>query len=138
MPKRDFYHDAVKNALTKDGWTITDDPFTLEFEDLQLFADLAAEKPFAAEKGGRKIVIEIKVFTSPSPVSELEKAIGQYNIYSLFIKEVYPERELFLALAQSAHKTFFQRPSIRFIMSKQQISLLIFDPDTEEIIEWIS
>jgi hypothetical protein len=26
MPARDRYHDQVKNALTKDGWTITDDP----------------------------------------------------------------------------------------------------------------
>jgi hypothetical protein len=23
MPARDMYHDAVKNALIKDGWTIT-------------------------------------------------------------------------------------------------------------------
>ncbi len=31
MPARDFYHDAVKNALTKDGWTITHDPLTLRW-----------------------------------------------------------------------------------------------------------
>jgi hypothetical protein len=29
MPARDFYHDAVKNAFIKDGWTITDDFFKL-------------------------------------------------------------------------------------------------------------
>jgi len=26
MPALDLYHDTVKNALIKDGWTITDDP----------------------------------------------------------------------------------------------------------------
>jgi hypothetical protein len=26
MPARDIYHDAVKNALIKEGWIITDDP----------------------------------------------------------------------------------------------------------------
>jgi hypothetical protein len=26
MPAPDFIHDAVKQALIKDGWTITDDP----------------------------------------------------------------------------------------------------------------
>ena len=26
MPVKDIYHDTVKNALIKDGWTITHDP----------------------------------------------------------------------------------------------------------------
>ncbi|MBA4182514.1 MAG: fatty-acid synthase, partial [Acidobacteria bacterium] len=26
MPAKDIYHDTVKNALIKDGWTITHDP----------------------------------------------------------------------------------------------------------------
>lgn len=29
MPERDIFHDAVKNALIKEGWTITDDPLFL-------------------------------------------------------------------------------------------------------------
>ncbi|CCQ59468.1 hypothetical protein CWATWH0005_1292 [Crocosphaera watsonii WH 0005] len=29
MPAKDIYHDAVKNALIKDGWKITDDPLIL-------------------------------------------------------------------------------------------------------------
>lgn len=27
MPAQDLHHDAVKQALIKDGWDITDDPF---------------------------------------------------------------------------------------------------------------
>ncbi len=27
MARRDIYHDTVKRALQKDGWTITHDPF---------------------------------------------------------------------------------------------------------------
>jgi hypothetical protein len=34
----------------------------------------------------RAIVVEIKVFNSLSLITELEKTIGQYNIYRLFIK----------------------------------------------------
>jgi hypothetical protein len=41
-----------------------------------LYADLGAEKIFAAEKYERKIVVEIKVFNSPSLITELEKAAG--------------------------------------------------------------
>ena len=55
MPKLDKYHDAVKNALVKDGWTITNDPFTIDFEDATLFADLAAERTLAAQKDNEKI-----------------------------------------------------------------------------------
>lgn len=29
MPRRDLYHDTVRNALIKDGWTITHDPLIL-------------------------------------------------------------------------------------------------------------
>jgi hypothetical protein len=77
MPQYDLYHNTVKNALVKDGWVITDDPFVIEFKGLRLYADLGAEKLLAAEKHERKVVIEIKVFNSPSLVTELEKAVGQ-------------------------------------------------------------
>jgi hypothetical protein len=76
MPQYDLYHQPVKHALIKDGWTITDDPYTLTYKGLRLYADLGAEKLIAAEKLERKIVVEIKVFGTPSPVTELERAVG--------------------------------------------------------------
>jgi len=36
MPALDRYHETVRHALTKDGWTITDDPLTLEFGERKL------------------------------------------------------------------------------------------------------
>jgi hypothetical protein len=30
MPAKDSFHNIVKNALVKDGWKITHDPFTYE------------------------------------------------------------------------------------------------------------
>jgi hypothetical protein len=44
MPASDYIRDSVKSALVKDGWTITDDPYWISFEDVTLFADLAAER----------------------------------------------------------------------------------------------
>jgi hypothetical protein len=32
MPAKDKYHEAVKTALIKDGWTITDDPLHIPFD----------------------------------------------------------------------------------------------------------
>jgi len=31
MPARDRYHDQVKSALIKDGWTITQDPLHVKW-----------------------------------------------------------------------------------------------------------
>jgi len=50
MPAKDIYHNTVRTALEKDGWTITNDPLTLEIGDRSLFVDLGAEKILAAEK----------------------------------------------------------------------------------------
>lgn len=41
---KDIIHDAVKQALIKDGWTITDDPFRVQYEEFELFADLGAKR----------------------------------------------------------------------------------------------
>ena len=48
MAAKDIFHDAVKHALEKDGWTITDDPLFLRFGGLEMYIDLGAECIFAA------------------------------------------------------------------------------------------
>ena len=40
--------------------------------------DLGAERLISAEKGTRKIVVEIKSFVSRSDVKDLQQALGQY------------------------------------------------------------
>jgi hypothetical protein len=49
---KDKIHGAVKSALIKDGWTITADPFLIELGDVDLKADMAAERTIAAERHG--------------------------------------------------------------------------------------
>ena len=77
MSAKDTIHDAVKNALVKDGWTITDDPYKLELGDVKAFTDMAAERPIAAEREGRKIAVEVKSFLGASPIHDFEVALGQ-------------------------------------------------------------
>jgi hypothetical protein len=61
-------HDAVRNALVKDGWTITDDPYILELEELIVFADLGADRSLGAQRGDERLVIEAKSFQGRSVV----------------------------------------------------------------------
>jgi hypothetical protein len=78
MSARDIFHNAVKIALEKDGWTITHDPLSLEFGLGSLYVDLGAERIIAAERRNEKIAIEIKSFLSGSAVSEFHTALRQY------------------------------------------------------------
>lgn len=137
MPKYDLHHNAVKNALVKDGWTVTHDPFTIKLDDLKLYVDLAAEKPVLLNDPLQTIAIEIKVFGGLSFITEFEKAVGQYRIYHQFLEELFPERILYLAVALSAFEESFQLPSIQAIVRKQEIRLLVFNAETEEILQWI-
>jgi hypothetical protein len=76
MPAKDIYHDAVKNALIKDGWTITADPYYIIYKKLRLIADLGAECSLSAQKGNDKIVIEIKSFLNPSFIEVITQWIN--------------------------------------------------------------
>ncbi len=138
MPRLDVYHDVVKVALIKDGWTITHDPLTIEFEDLTVYADLGAEKIIAAQRCEQKIAVEIKVFRTPSPVTELERAIGQYYLYLTFIAKQEPDRALYLAIPERTYLNFFQRPSIQVFIKERGISFFVFNPEQEEIVKWIT
>ncbi len=137
MPRLDKYHEAVKNALIKDGWTITDDPFTIDFEDATLFADLAAERTIAAQKDSEQIAVEIKMFGSKSAYDDLEKAFGQYQVYRAFLRQIEPNREIFLAVSTDKYEKIFTRASVKFLVAEFRIKLFIFDPEKEEIVEWI-
>lgn len=138
MPAKDIYHQAVKNALIKDGWTITADPYRIQYEDAELYADLAAEKPIAAERNGRKIIVEIKSFISPSPMRDFENALGQYILYRNLLKLNNQDYEIYLAVRDTIFETFFQRKSIQAVVKLNEIALLVFNNEREEIIQWIN
>jgi hypothetical protein len=87
MPARDIFHDAVKNALVKEGWIITADPLFIQFGGVDMYVDLGAEKVIAAEKAGRKIAVEVKSFASASLLSEFHTALGQFLNYRWALAE---------------------------------------------------
>ncbi len=136
MPAKDLYHDNVKHALVKDGWTITHDPYTLTFGQESVFVDLGAERILAAEKGHEKIAVEIKTFQGDSDIRDLEMAVGQYAFYRSLIARYEPERKLYLAVPQSVFASTLEEPVARPVVEDLAIALLAFDPEKESIVKW--
>jgi hypothetical protein len=139
MAAKDLYHEPIKKALIKDGWTIVADPYPLEYEDVELYPDLAIERTSLDSEIQRKIIIEIKSFISPSLVKDFELALGQYVFYRNLIQLSQNEyQEIYLAIRNEVYKTFFQRKSIQAVIDLNKISLLVVNVQKEEVIQWIN
>ncbi len=138
MSRKDFYHSTLRKALENDGWLITDDPLDLTIGEVELLADLGAEKLIGAQKDQTKIAVELKSFINQSPVSEFHKALGQYENYRLSLEELDNTRTVWLAIPQEAWQGFFQRDFIQKVVQRFQISILVFDVQQEKIVSWIT
>lgn len=138
MPAKDLYHDAVKHALQKDGWTITHDPYRLKLaRGKNLFVDLGAERLMAAERGLEKIAIEVKSFRSASDMRDLEDAVGQFVLYEHLLTRYDPDRTLYLAVPDEVHTSIFEEEAGAVLIEDRVIRLLTFSSTEESILQWI-
>ncbi|MBC6481757.1 MAG: XisH family protein [Hormoscilla sp. GUM202] len=138
MPAKDIYHETVKTALTKDGWTITDDPFKLKWGLRELFVDLGAKKIIVAQNGERQIVVEIKTFRGHSQIYDLQQCLGQYLLYRTILEESKSEDRLYLAIRKAIYEQIFSEAIGTLVIRKFHLRLLIFDSGREEIVQWIN
>lgn len=132
---KDRFHNAVKTALEKEGWTITADPYQVSVGDVDFEIDLAAEM-LAAERAGEKIAVEIKSFIGRSNVSEFHTALGQFLNYQFALEEFDPQRKLYLAIPESVYQSFFQRRFTRSVVERTGINLLVYNEKQEVIVQW--
>ena len=137
MPAKDIYHDAVKNALVKDGWEIANDPLRLTWGVREFFVDLGVSKLIAARKAEQMIAVEIKGFTSRSAIADLEQALGQYLLYRAVLEEVRRDCLLYLAISRATYQGIFAEPIGTLIVNKYRLNLWVFDAKNEEVLQWI-
>jgi hypothetical protein len=136
MPAKDITHQPCRNALQKDGWTITHDPLHIRFLDTQMFVDLGAERLIAAEKGTEKIAVEIKSFIGSSPLTEFHHALGQFMNYREALADQDPERILYLAVPVDTYETFFLSQFGQYAIERFHLKLLVYKVKTEVIVTW--
>ena len=137
MSARDLFHDIVKNALQKDGWTITHDPYPLPTGSFDLAIDLGAEKVIAAYRGEQRIAIEIKSFLGPSKISQFYGALGQFIAYRTALHTQDVARILYLAVPDDIYDRFFLTPFVQELVTQNQLYLLTYSIKSESLEKWI-
>lgn len=134
MPAKDRYHDSVKQALQRDGWTIDEEQVTLTIEKRNLWVDLQASKtePYLV------ILVEVKELAEvESAVEALANALGKIELYRIAMVEAGLRHPLFLAVTYDAYAGILSESIGQRALERAQIPLLIFDPILEEVIKWI-
>ena len=134
---KDIYHQVVKEALIKDGWTITHDPLTLLTKaEGGLQTDLGAEKIITAERGLERIAVEVKSLLSPSVIHEFIKSTGQYKAYIVAIRIKNIQRRMYLAIPQFIWESLEGKEVITELVAELNIHLILFDPLDKIITSW--
>lgn len=137
MSAKDVFHNAVRLALEKDGWTITDDPLFIKVTPrTEFFIDLAAEKLLTAEKEEYKIAVEVKSFIGRSTISEFHLAVGQFLNYQLALEQIKSKLILYLAVPVDTYEGFFPDEFVQQAVERYHLKLLIFHPVKKEIVLW--
>ena len=138
MPPRDAYHQAVVNALIKDGWTITSDPYIISFGPRDVFVDIGAERLIAASRGTEKIAVEVKTFRGTSETRDFENALGQFLYYHSLIRRSEPDRRLYLAVSVDIYEIVFTEPGPKAAIEDWHVEVVSVDIDREEISQWLT
>lgn len=135
---KDIFHDTVKNALEKDGWTITHDPYFLndKIKNVKYEIDLGAEKLLAAERDSEKIAVEIKSFTKISFRHEFHSVLGQYLTYYKGLHQIEPGRILYLAMPNFAYNRLKNHPFLLEIVEDYKVKIIVFDDKNEILVSW--
>jgi hypothetical protein len=73
----------------------------------------------------------------PSPVTEFERAVGQYLIYRSVLRRVDSEVRLYLAVPFRRYATVFETALGQLVSADYLINYVLYDPRREVITRWI-
>ncbi len=136
MPARNIHHDAVVAALIADGWTITDDPLRLPYDGRNYYVDLGAERTLGAEKGDRRIAVEVQTFGGLSEVRDLQEAVGQYITYRALLSQADPDRPLYMAVRRVTADGILAERIGRLLIERERLKIVVFDETAQRIVQW--
>jgi len=134
MPAKDKYHETVKRALVKAGWTITAEQISVLISKRWVWIDLQATKTNQTAT----IFVEVKGFGHRSPVTFLSSAIGQYALYQDILAFLRIDTPVYMAVPIRAYRGIWSEPLGKLVLESRRIKLIVFDPQAEEVVQWIN
>jgi hypothetical protein len=131
VPAKDHYHDSVRRALIKDGWTIDGEQVAFIGSERQVVIDLQVSK-----EGHGIILVEVKGF-QPSMVEALANAIGKTLIYRYILNELAQNLPVWLAVPEFAYQSILTEGMGIAMRRQLGMDLVVFSVEREEIVKWI-
>lgn len=133
MPASDFNHETVIRCLSKAGWTVIREHFSLAIgedpdEIRRLYIDV-----LASSQSAQIVLIEIKSLEL-SPVHQFMQLVGQYIVYRSALDYLDNDTPLYVAISDTDYYTIFRHPlGIQVVEHtlREPIPLLIYDETSE-------
>ncbi len=137
-PARSRHHNTVREAIHRDGWTITQDPFPLSPRHRREADDAdVAPTLIAAERNGRRIAIEIATLQGASPTADLREAAGRFVVTRALLQAADPNRQLYLAVSRRVYDRVFTGAPGEQVAAGLPLPLLVFQELPPEVRRWI-
>ncbi len=70
-------------------------------------------------------------------MTDLQAAIGEYEVYQAVIDTQKLDFRLYMALASTVYEERFQSPLAQLMIQGRQVNLMVFDPNQEVVTQWI-
>jgi hypothetical protein len=124
----DLCQPSAIRALTKSGWQVDAHPRRLRTERRVILIDLVAER------GGRRIYVEVKCFADVTYADEQYRAIGQYLVYRAVLSIVHDDTPLYLTIPVTMYEKM--DTVLCHLIEEYKIKYVLFDEVQDTIRSW--
>jgi hypothetical protein len=69
-------------------------------------------------------------------MSDLEKALGQYQVYSSILAETEPDRAIYLAVSEPVFANVFDTRAGQVFIKRLLLKIITVSLHTQEIVKW--
>jgi hypothetical protein len=137
MPTQDLYHDVVRDALRKDGWRITHTALQLKARTEASAGEFWEGPWLIADKDERKVAVAVSSFVGRSNLADIIQTWGQLALARPRLHAMDSDRVVYLAVRQATYSACFGETEDDFLLEKEHMQLLVFDPRAEVIVQWV-
>lgn len=132
---KDIYHDVVKKALVADDWTIDSAAYVVELPTgfKELDEDFEYNEMLLASKDGKQILVNPKSFLSQSLHNHFHYVLGE----CLVMKHLIEYEFIHVAMPDIIYNYFKNDKIILQNLQRNNIRLIVFNPETKRIEKWI-